>query len=191
MDLRCQDARRLWHFNLEGEDAERLVAGRQRIYLGRFWNEFAGDSAKVDEETRQHYTKLYALPGAMQSTFAQFLSINHDAEQNQEPEGDGTKAVDASPGDRRREVVRRERDGIRPISSGRWKYRLDRVGRSLFSEAVSGHERAFNHSYSLHLSAPRVRSLCSKGQGCKKMLLLVYGTPQKGLATPWAPLLRL
>jgi pimeloyl-ACP methyl ester carboxylesterase len=33
----------LWHFDFGGPDAERLVAGRERIYLDRFWNEFAGD----------------------------------------------------------------------------------------------------------------------------------------------------
>jgi pimeloyl-ACP methyl ester carboxylesterase len=73
----------LWHFNFGGKDAERLVAGRERIYLDRFWNEFAGDPSKVDEATRRHYAKLYARPGAMHSAFAQFLSINsQDAEQN-------------------------------------------------------------------------------------------------------------
>ena len=65
----------LWHFNFGGRDAERLVAGRERIYLDRFWNEFAGDPAKVDEATRRHYTKLYAQPGAMRAAFAQFRSI--------------------------------------------------------------------------------------------------------------------
>jgi hypothetical protein len=33
----------LWHFDFGGPDMERLVAGRERIYLDRFWNEFAGD----------------------------------------------------------------------------------------------------------------------------------------------------
>ena len=43
----------LWHFSLGGPDAERLVAGREPIYLDRFWNEFAGDPAKaIDETTR-------------------------------------------------------------------------------------------------------------------------------------------
>ena len=60
----------LWHFNFGGRDAERLVAGRERIYLDRFWNEFAGDPAKVDEATRRHYAKLYARPGAMRAAFA-------------------------------------------------------------------------------------------------------------------------
>jgi pimeloyl-ACP methyl ester carboxylesterase len=30
----------LWHFRFGGPDMERLVAGRERIYLDRFWNEF-------------------------------------------------------------------------------------------------------------------------------------------------------
>ncbi|MDB5805159.1 MAG: Alpha/beta hydrolase fold precursor [Betaproteobacteria bacterium] len=77
----------LWHFNFGGKDAERLVAGRERIYLDRFWNEFAGDPKKFDEGMRRHYTRLYARPGAMHSAFAQFLVLNQDAEQNQKVMG--------------------------------------------------------------------------------------------------------
>ena len=72
----------LWHFSFGGPDAERLVAGRERVYLDRFWNEFAGDPSKIDEATRVHYTAFYAQPGAMHSAFAQFLSIPKDAEDN-------------------------------------------------------------------------------------------------------------
>ncbi|UVM48092.1 alpha/beta hydrolase [Pseudomonas sp. B21-015] len=72
----------LWHFDFGGPDAERLVAGRERIYLDRFWNEFAGDPSKVDEETRQHYAALYARPGAMRAAFAQFRSIRQDEADN-------------------------------------------------------------------------------------------------------------
>ena len=72
----------LWHFDFGGPDAERLVAGRERIYLDRFWNEFAGDRTKIDEATREHYAKLYARPGAMRAAFAQFNSIRQDAEDN-------------------------------------------------------------------------------------------------------------
>ncbi len=64
----------LWHFDFGGPDMERLVAGRERIYLDRFWNEFAGDG--------EHYAKLYALPGGMHSAFAQFRSIRQDAQEN-------------------------------------------------------------------------------------------------------------
>lgn len=73
----------LWHFSFGGPDAERLVAGRERIYLDRFWNEFAGNPAKVDEETRRHYAALYAQPGAMRAAFAQFNSIPQDEKDNQ------------------------------------------------------------------------------------------------------------
>ncbi|MCU1752678.1 alpha/beta fold hydrolase [Pseudomonas sp. 6D_7.1_Bac1] len=72
----------LWHFDFGGPDAERLVAGRERIYLDRFWNEFAGNPAKVDEATRQHYATLYARHGAMHAAFAQFRSIRQDETDN-------------------------------------------------------------------------------------------------------------
>ncbi len=72
----------LWHFDFGGQDAERLVKGRERIYLDRFWNEFAGDRTKIDEATRVHYAKLYARPGAMRAAFAQFNMIRQDAEDN-------------------------------------------------------------------------------------------------------------
>jgi pimeloyl-ACP methyl ester carboxylesterase len=65
----------LWHFNFGGPDAEHLVAGRERIYLDRFWNEFAGDPSKIDEPTRAYYTKQYAQPDAMRAAFAQFNTI--------------------------------------------------------------------------------------------------------------------
>ena len=73
----------LWHFDLGGADMERLVAGRERIYLDRFWNDFAGDPSKIDEATRAHYAALYARSGAMRSAFSQFRSIRKDAEDNQ------------------------------------------------------------------------------------------------------------
>ena len=77
----------LWHFSFGGPDAERLVAGRERIYLDRFWNELAGDASKIDEATREHYAALYARPGAMHSAFAQFLSFPVDVEDNKKSMG--------------------------------------------------------------------------------------------------------
>jgi pimeloyl-ACP methyl ester carboxylesterase/quercetin dioxygenase-like cupin family protein len=72
----------LWHFSFGGPDAERLVQGRERIFLDRFWNEFAADPSKIDEATRAHYTALYARPGAMRAGFAQFAAFSKDAEDN-------------------------------------------------------------------------------------------------------------
>ncbi|MET1110508.1 MAG: alpha/beta hydrolase [Allosphingosinicella sp.] len=72
----------LWHFRFGGPDMERLVAGRERIYLDRFWNEFSADPKRFSEAARTHYAKLYALPGAMHSGFAQFAAFDQDAADN-------------------------------------------------------------------------------------------------------------
>ncbi len=72
----------LWHFNFRGPDVERLVAGRERIYLDRFYNELSADPRKIDEATRQHYAALYARPHAMHDAFEQFGAFNQDAIDN-------------------------------------------------------------------------------------------------------------
>ncbi len=72
----------LWHFRFGGPDMERLVAGRERIYLDRFWNEFSADPKRFTEASRRHYAALYALPGAMHSGFAQFAAFDQDAIDN-------------------------------------------------------------------------------------------------------------
>jgi pimeloyl-ACP methyl ester carboxylesterase len=72
----------LWHFNFRGPDMERLVHGRERIYLDRFWNELSADPRKIDEQTRQHYASLYARPHAMHDAFEQFAAFNQDALDN-------------------------------------------------------------------------------------------------------------
>jgi pimeloyl-ACP methyl ester carboxylesterase len=74
----------LWHFSFRGPDAERLVQGRERIYLDRIWNDFAGDPGKVDEATRRFYATQYALPGTMRAGFAHFAAFSRDAEDNRE-----------------------------------------------------------------------------------------------------------
>lgn len=76
-------SRALWHFSFQGSDAERLVAGRERIYLDRFWNEFSADPARFPEASREHYAGLYALPGAMHAGFNQFAAFDQDARDNQ------------------------------------------------------------------------------------------------------------
>jgi pimeloyl-ACP methyl ester carboxylesterase len=70
---------RMWQFGFGGPDMERLVAGRERIYLDRFWNEFALHPERFDEAKRQHYAALYALPGAIRAGFAQFAAFGQDA----------------------------------------------------------------------------------------------------------------
>ncbi|MDB5405501.1 MAG: alpha/beta hydrolase [Rhodospirillales bacterium] len=72
----------LWHFSFQGPDAERLVAGRERIYLDRFWNEFSADPRSFSEASRRHYARLYAQPGAMHAGFNQFAAFDQDAIDN-------------------------------------------------------------------------------------------------------------
>ena len=62
----------LWHFNFRGPDVERLVKGRERIYLDCLSTKRPG-----------HYAKLYAKPGAMHSAFNQFAAFQQDAIDNQ------------------------------------------------------------------------------------------------------------
>ena len=72
----------LWHFRFGGPDMERLVAGRERIYLDRFWNEFSATPARFSEASRVHYATLYARPGAMHAGFSQFAAFDQDATDN-------------------------------------------------------------------------------------------------------------
>src|ERR1700733_10573167 len=72
----------VWHFNFHGPDAERLVAGRERIYFDRIWNDFTADPAKPDEATRNFFAATYAQPGGMRAGFAQFTAFSQDAKDN-------------------------------------------------------------------------------------------------------------
>jgi len=72
----------VWHFNFHGPDAERLVAGRERIYFDRIWNDFSGDPSQPDEATRNVFTATYAQPGGMRAGFAQFAAFSTDAADN-------------------------------------------------------------------------------------------------------------
>ncbi|MCE4556554.1 alpha/beta fold hydrolase [Roseateles cellulosilyticus] len=72
----------VWHWSFWGADAERLVAGRERIYLDRFWNEFAAPGNRYPESWRGHYAALYGQPGAMRAAFEQFKAFDQDAVDN-------------------------------------------------------------------------------------------------------------
>lgn len=71
-----------WHFNFRGPDVERLVAGRERILLDRFYNELSANPAAIDEQTREHYAQLYARPHAIHDAFEQFAAFTQDGVDN-------------------------------------------------------------------------------------------------------------
>ena len=76
---------KVWHFNFRGPDVERLVAGRERILLDRFYNELSAHPSGIDEETRDHYAALYARPGAIHNALGgQFAAFAQDAIDNQQ-----------------------------------------------------------------------------------------------------------
>lgn len=72
-----------WHFNFYGPDEERLVKGRERIFLDRFYNELSADPRGIDEATRVHYAALYARPHAMHDAMEQFKAFHQDGIDNQ------------------------------------------------------------------------------------------------------------
>jgi pimeloyl-ACP methyl ester carboxylesterase len=74
---------KLWHFNFRGPDTERLVAGRERILLDRFYNDLSANPAAIDDQTRDHYAELYAHPLAIHDAFSgQFAAFTQDGEDN-------------------------------------------------------------------------------------------------------------
>ncbi|MGB9988141.1 alpha/beta fold hydrolase [Pseudoduganella rhizocola] len=73
----------IWHFNFNGPEAERLVAGRERIYLDRIWNAFSASPSQPNSATRDFFAKTYSRPGGMRAGFAQFAAFRQDARDNQ------------------------------------------------------------------------------------------------------------
>ena len=72
--------RDLWHFHFYGKTPLALVAGRERVYLEHFWNDFAADPNKsVPERDRVFYAKAYAKPGHMAAGFEVFRAFEKDA----------------------------------------------------------------------------------------------------------------
>ena len=105
----------LWHFRFGGPDMERLVAGRERIYLDRYWNEFSATPGRFGEAARNHYAKLYAMPGAMHSGFMQFAAGCH-----RQPGVPGKRqAGDARAGHWWREVVWQDHGGDHALGGQR------------------------------------------------------------------------
>ena len=120
----------LWHFRFGGVDMERLVAGRERVYLDRFWNDFSADPSKFDEASRAHYAQLYAKPGHMHAGFAQFAAFDQDVIDNKAAVGRGRLQMpvlaiggDHSLGSTMAYIMRFAADNVREVvitGSGHW-----------------------------------------------------------------------
>src|SRR4051812_5220953 len=75
---------RTWHFDFYGPDEERLAAGRERLYLDRFYNELSADPKHIGEATRAHYAGLYSRPHALHDAFSQFAAFRQDGVDNRQ-----------------------------------------------------------------------------------------------------------
>ena len=120
----------LWHFRFGGHDMERLVQGRERIYLDRFWNDFSANPARFDEGSRVHYAEIYAKPGRMHAGFAQFAAFDQDVIDNRASVGHGRLQMpvlaiggDHSLGSTMAYIMRFAADNVREVvvaDSGHW-----------------------------------------------------------------------
>ena len=70
-------------FQFSWSERKRLVAGRERIYFDRVWNDFTGDPSKPDEATRNFFAATYAQPGGMRAGFAQSTAFSQDGKDNE------------------------------------------------------------------------------------------------------------
>ena len=132
----------LWHFNFRGPDVERLVKGRERIYLDRFWNELSANPKSIDEATRNHYAELYAREGAMHSAFNQFAAFQQDAIDNKGLRRK-RQAEDAGACRWCREVVRRRPSGPHPrCCHRRHRHRYTELGPLADGGATLRHDRS-------------------------------------------------
>jgi pimeloyl-ACP methyl ester carboxylesterase len=96
----------LWHFRFGGPDMERLVAGRERIYLDRFWNEFSATPARFTEGV---HALFQALRDARCNAF-RFHAVRRVRPRcYRQPEIFSQRQTsNACIGDRRREIVWRD-----------------------------------------------------------------------------------
>lgn len=68
-----------WHFHFYGKYAERLTAGRERIYLDWLWDRFALHPDRISNAERTATAASYAQPGRMRVGFTYFEDFDRDA----------------------------------------------------------------------------------------------------------------
>ena len=72
---------RAWHFHAHGPHMERLIDGREDVYLDRFWTEFAGDGRDpMPGADRAAYVAALRGSGALRGSLDHFAAFPADAE---------------------------------------------------------------------------------------------------------------
>jgi pimeloyl-ACP methyl ester carboxylesterase len=78
-------ARDQWQFVFYGKTPQALVQGRERIYLERFWNDFAADPGKsIPEADRKIYAAELAKPNHVHAGMEYFRAIEQDGREFRE-----------------------------------------------------------------------------------------------------------
>ena len=79
-----RDTDRLWHFQFHRapDVPELLTAGREQLYLERFFQDLAYDTEAIGPDAIQRYVRAFARPGAMRAGFEMYRAFPTDAERN-------------------------------------------------------------------------------------------------------------
>lgn len=73
-----------WHFGFFGKHAEQIIAGKERVYLDRFWDEFSMTSSAIPEKARKNYASYYQRPEGVRDALSHFATLEQDAADNVE-----------------------------------------------------------------------------------------------------------
>ncbi|GJE42945.1 alpha/beta fold hydrolase [Methylobacterium soli] len=78
------DTKRVWHFHFHRAPdlPELLTAGREQLYLERFYLDLAFDIEAIGAEAVARYVRAFTRPGAMRAGFELYRAFPADAERN-------------------------------------------------------------------------------------------------------------
>ena len=78
------DTDRLWHFQFHRapDVPELLTAGREQLYLERFYQDLAYDTEAIGPDAIQHYVRAFSRPGAMRAGFELYRAFPTDDAHN-------------------------------------------------------------------------------------------------------------
>ncbi|WCS23789.1 alpha/beta hydrolase [Methylobacterium sp. NMS14P] len=86
------DTDRLWHFQFHRapDVPELLTAGREQLYLERFYQDLAYDTEAIGPDAIQRYVRAFSRPGAMRAGFELYRAFpTDDAHNRAQVERDG------------------------------------------------------------------------------------------------------
>ena len=86
------DTDRLWHFQFHraSDVPELLTAGREQLYLERFYQDLAYDTEAIELDAVARYVRAFSRPGAMRAGFELYRAFpGDDAHNRAEVERDG------------------------------------------------------------------------------------------------------